>query len=58
MYGREQLERTTVKKWLHSEWEIIQDENGEFFWADDVNPVLDKMETRIKELEAEVKHYK
>lgn len=58
MFGREELERTTVKKWLHSEWEIIPDENGEFFWADDVNPVLDKMETRIKELEAEVKQYK
>lgn len=51
MYGREELERATVKKWLHSEWEIIPDENGEFFWADDVNPVLDKMEAKINELE-------
>lgn len=53
MFGREQLERCTVKKWVHSEWEINPDENGEFFWADDVNPVLDKMESRINELTAE-----
>lgn len=54
MFGREQLERNTVKKWLHSEWEIIPDENGEFFWADDVNNVLDKMEARIKELKSDL----
>lgn len=54
MFGREQLERNTVKKWLHSEWEIIPDENGEFFWADDVNNVLDKMESRIKELKSDL----
>lgn len=51
MFEREQLERNTVKKWLHSEWEIIPDENGEFFWVDDVNSVLNKMEARINELE-------
>lgn len=45
MFGREELERYSY------DWEIIPDENGEFFWADDVNPVLDKMEARIKELE-------
>lgn len=54
MFGREQLERNTVKKWLHSEWEIIPDENGEFFWADDVNNVLDKMEACIKELKSDL----
>ena len=53
MFGREELERWTAKKWLHSEWEIIPDENGEFFWVDDVNSVLNKMEARIKELEKE-----
>lgn len=51
MFGRKELERNTVKKWLHSEWEIIPDENGEFFWVDDVNSVLNKMEARINELE-------
>ena len=51
MFGREELERWTAKKWLHSEWEIIPDENGEFFWVDDVNSVLNKMEARINELE-------
>ena len=55
MFGREQLERWAVKKWLHSDWEFLPDENGDFFWADDVNTVLDKMEARINELEAENK---
>lgn len=54
MFGREELERNTIKKWLHSEWEIIPDENGEFFWVDDVNSVLNKMEARIKELETKL----
>lgn len=51
MFGREELERWTAKKWLHSEWEFLPDENGDFFWVDDVNPVLNKMEARINELE-------
>lgn len=50
---REELERYTVKKWVHSEWEIVPDENGEFFWVEDVNPVLEKIGARIKFLEGE-----